>query len=219
MVPIRERSARSLRESHPVTQNTHQREIHFWNRGWQYYIAGRFAVSAQLNPVAGNLLHHAIEFALKGALVKNRTLKELRGLNHGLDNLWQAFKAEVGDPKLSQFDKTIATLHAYEDLRYPDNALLNGMESVISSHRIAGPLLAQQNPLRQALPPVRKYELCLQDVDELTKAIFTAAKRNPRFFFNETTGLKAREALLDGNLADLLEDPLKRNGGKGQANP
>ena len=34
------------------------------------YAVGRYAVFAGLNPTAGNLLHHAVEMCLKGALAK-----------------------------------------------------------------------------------------------------------------------------------------------------
>jgi len=33
-----------------------------------YYAVGRYAVFAGLNPTAGNLLHHAVEMCLKGAV-------------------------------------------------------------------------------------------------------------------------------------------------------
>jgi len=42
--------------------------MNFFGFGFQYYLAGRYAVAAQLLPVAANLLHHAIEMLLKGEL-------------------------------------------------------------------------------------------------------------------------------------------------------
>src|SRR2546423_12356690 len=42
----------------------------FISTGMDYYVAGRYAVFAGLNPTAANLLHHAVEMALKGALAK-----------------------------------------------------------------------------------------------------------------------------------------------------
>jgi hypothetical protein len=51
----------------------------FFSAGSQYYIAGRFGVFAGLNPVVGNLLHHAIEMDLKGALSKTKSISELAG--------------------------------------------------------------------------------------------------------------------------------------------
>ncbi|MGY4158342.1 hypothetical protein ACVINW_004184 [Bradyrhizobium sp. USDA 4461] len=198
-------------------QNTTQRQNHFWERGCQYYVAGRHAVTAGLNPISGNLLHHAIECMLKGAMVKTRTLQELKKLGHGLPQLWQAFKFDVGDPALSKFDAAVVALDNYEDLRYPDDALKNGMESVIISHRLqAGssrfpPLppglpaevAAQINQVRANLPQVRRYDLCLQDVDELAEAIFRASGRKPVEFFGGMNPA-AKQALADGNMAKGL---------------
>jgi len=42
-----------------------------FDTGMQYYTIGRYSVLAGVNPVAGNLLHHAIEMFLKGALAVN----------------------------------------------------------------------------------------------------------------------------------------------------
>ena len=201
-------------------QQTVQRETSFLERGCQYYITGRFAVAAGLNPVAANLLHHAIEFLLKGTLAKTHTLEQLRRLSHKLPPLWDEFKTAVGDTSLSRFDGAITALHEYEDLRYPDDALKNGMESIVTSHR--GPLpadfphfpqvpagvfpadvAADVNRRLASLPKVRGYELCLQDYDELIEEILKAAKWDPRFFFNGMNP-KARETLADGNQAKNL---------------
>jgi hypothetical protein len=61
-------------------------------------------------------------------------------------------------------------------------------------------MAAEMGRRRAALPAVREYELCLQDIDELVEAIFTAAKVNPRFFFDRMNP-KAREVLVEGNKA------------------
>jgi hypothetical protein len=78
--------------------------------GCQYYVAGRYAAFAGLNPVAGNLLHHAIENFLKGVLSKTKTLDELKKLGHKLPDIWAVFKAKANDVKLAQFDSTISRL-------------------------------------------------------------------------------------------------------------
>jgi hypothetical protein len=196
---------------------TMQREASFFERGCQYYVAGRYAVAAGLNPVAANLLHHAIEFLLKGTLAKTRTLDQLRRHLHKLPPLWNEFKMTVGGKNLDRFDAAITALHAFEDLRYPDEALKNGMASVIKSHRLpiaadfpqvpAGvfpaDIAADVNRRLASLPKVPGYELCLQDYDELIEAIFKAAKWDPRFFFNGMNP-KARETLKDGNQAKNL---------------
>ena len=41
--------------------------MQYFRFGTQYYVAGRYAALVWLIPVAGNLLHHAIEMYLKGA--------------------------------------------------------------------------------------------------------------------------------------------------------
>src|SRR5260370_6131973 len=125
----------------------------FWDRGCQYYVTGRFAVAAGLNPVAGNLLHHAVEFLLKGALSKTQTLDDLRKHSHKLLKIWEVFKTAIGDAALGRFDPAIAALHAYEDLRYPDDALKNGMASTISSHRLPNLAGNAGLPLPPGLPP------------------------------------------------------------------
>lgn len=99
-------------------QDATQRESHFWERGCQYYVAGRHAVAAGLNPIAGNLLHHAIECMLKGAMVKTKTFPELKKISHDLSRLWQGFKSDVGDSNLSKFDAIIGALDNCEDLRF-----------------------------------------------------------------------------------------------------
>ena len=45
----------------------------FCDLATQYYIAGRLAARAAQAPVYGNLLHHAVEMYLKGALVGTLT--------------------------------------------------------------------------------------------------------------------------------------------------
>jgi hypothetical protein len=175
----------------------------FWDRGCEYYISGRFAVFAGLNPVAGNLLHHAIECLLKGALSKTHTLGELKKYFHKLPMIWDTFKAEIGDANLCRFDAAVAEVHTYEDLRYPDKALQGGMGSIISSHRrlqLPPEWAARLESQRAGLPPVPEYELCLQDVDELVEAIFKAAKVDPRSCFRGKN-LKALEVLVEGNMA------------------
>src|SRR5258707_6771365 len=69
----------------------------FISAGMHYYVAGRYAVFAGLNPTAANLLHHAVEMALKGALAKkSMDLKALKRLNHDLPEIWREFTAQHG---------------------------------------------------------------------------------------------------------------------------
>jgi hypothetical protein len=61
----------------------------FISAGMDYYVAGRYAVFAGLNPTAANLLHHAVEMALKGALAKKgMDLKALKKLGGSEGRIW-----------------------------------------------------------------------------------------------------------------------------------
>jgi hypothetical protein len=72
----------------------------FFSSACDYYIAGRFAAFARLNPVVGNLLHHAIEMYLKGALAKTKSLVALdKGFKHNFPKLWKAFKQHANDAR------------------------------------------------------------------------------------------------------------------------
>jgi hypothetical protein len=173
----------------------------FFSSASQYYVAGRFAVFAALNPVAANLMHHAIEMYLKGALLKSKTktLKELKQLGHSLPKCWEAFKAQVNDPGLSKFDAVISEIHKYEDLRYPDQNS-KGMQSMFDVVRWTHP----SPPIpTTTIDPLPSYRLCLPDVDELVAAIFTAAGKNTQVYLrfmkpeaNEYFGRDNSEATL-----------------------
>ena len=149
----------------------------FFDRAMQYYAAGRYAFFVWLIPVAGNLLHHAVEMGLKGALSKSgNSLAELRDLNHNLPKIWNAFKAQVSDASLDRFDEAISALHAYEELRYPDSVCKRGMLSGFDlkrSHQVTGSTWTRPEPV---------YRLCLEDVDELMSKIFGVASINPTVF-------------------------------------
>src|SRR5205807_10406911 len=88
--------------------------VEFFRLGVHYYVAGRFAALAGLFPMAGNLLHHAAEMFLKGALDRFVGLNELRNMNHDLNSLWRAFKTHLQIPDGVDFDGAIAELHRFE---------------------------------------------------------------------------------------------------------
>ena len=165
----------------------------FFSTATQYYISGRYAVFAGLSPVAGNLLHHAVEMYLKGALSKLMTLDQLKRLSHDLPKLWKCFKAQAAAPGLDIFDALISSLHGFEELRYPDSILSNGMMVTIGVRRVAG--ASTEGPAR----PEPGYEVYLEEVDTLVDKIFTTASVNPRFFLaGLSTG--AREYLKEANV-------------------
>ena len=163
---------------------------HFFNLGSQYYIAARFAAFGRLNPVVGNLFHHSIEMYLKGGLSKTKNLQQLEKFRHKLPAIWKAFKDQTTGAALSQFDATIADLDRYEELRYPNAALAKGMGSTIN--------IMRSNASVTGGISVPQYELCVQDIDELVAAIFSAASRNPKAYFQGLAGC-AREFLMKDN--------------------
>ena len=103
----------------------------FISAGMHYYVAGRYAVFAGLNPTAANLLHHAVEMGLKGALAKKGiSSKRLKKLGHDLPKTWRKFTAVYGIDG-SSFDRVIAGLQKFEEIRYPDEILKKGLSSLI----------------------------------------------------------------------------------------
>jgi hypothetical protein len=105
----------------------------FFGNAIQYYVAGRYAFFAGLNYVAANLLHHAVEMCLKGALSRRgKSLPELEKLQHN-------FKVDADDASLDSFDGEVSALHAYEKLRYPDTLLKEGMLSGFSLRKPTSP--------------------------------------------------------------------------------
>jgi hypothetical protein len=160
----------------------------FFTTASQYYIAGRYSAFAGLNPVTGNILHHAIEMFLKGTLSKTMSVEDLKNkMGHNLPKIWTAFKAQNNNPALDKFDDIISSLHAYEEIRYPNG---KGMQSTIDIIRWdpkdaaqAAAIAVHQDPegRRKEVP---HYKLCVEDIDELVGAIFTVASRNPKAYLS-----------------------------------
>ena len=83
-------------------------KVQFAQLAVQYYVAGRYAAIAQLIPVLGNLLHHAIEMSLKAALADHMTLQQLRNLSHDLTKVWAQFKSQYPAAPAARFDDVVA---------------------------------------------------------------------------------------------------------------
>ena len=149
----------------------------FFSTATQYYVAGRYGTFAGLVPVVGNLLHHAVEIYLKGGLSKRKNLAELKKLRHDLPGVWRGFKAQFRDGSLDQFDGGVSTLHAFEELRYPDSVLKKGMSCLVSIER---PSSGATTDVATASSP--QYDLYLQEVDGLIANIFVVASINPKYF-------------------------------------
>ena len=167
-------------------------KVQFAQLAVQYYVAGRYAAIAQLIPVLGNLLHHAIEMSLKAALADHMTLKQLRNLSHDLTKVWAQFKSQYPAAPAARFDDVVAALHRFEDLRYPDSVLAKGamMELVLFRKHVGTP--------RTPAPTVPRYALVLEEIDELQAFIFGTANLNPRFFVG-SMGAEGMQHLLIHN--------------------
>jgi hypothetical protein len=174
----------------------------FFSSAIQYYVVGRFAVFAGFDPVAGNVLHTAIEMAIKGHLSRNLSAAELKTkYMHSLNPLWRDFKASVADPSLLQFDRTVRGLDQFEVIRYPDHVIKHGMLAKIGSHR-----RADEPRGRTILPgPVPRYTLYLPEIDALFEAIVKASV-NPQFFAGELMRTDAKEYLRRDNANCFIAD-------------
>jgi hypothetical protein len=155
-----------------------------------YYVSGRFAARAGLAPLHGNLLHHAVEMYLKAALVGTLSVPEMKRppYGHDLKALWTRFKAKEADPALDQFDQTVAALHEFESIRYPDEVVAKGMIANVAwaphhTVTVGGPAAA-----------VPKYKVIIGDADNLVIEVLRRSSVNPKFF---VVGIHdhAREAL------------------------
>ena len=143
--------------------------LEFFRLGLQYYVAGRQAAFAELNPVAANLLHHAAEMFLKGALARRtRDLRSLRELGHRLDRLWQAFKRESAGAALDAFDGTIAQLDKFGWIRFSNSVVELSLRSMIDLTSTADP---PETTALDARSQLLRYGLVLRDIDELLRAI------------------------------------------------
>jgi DUF2934 family protein len=75
---------------------------------------------AGLNSVAGNLLHHAIELALKGGLVRETSSEDLKKKSmRSLNPLWRGFKLSANNPQLDRPDRIVRREKAEQGYRLP----------------------------------------------------------------------------------------------------
>jgi hypothetical protein len=154
--------------------------------GLQYYVAGRFATANRFTPVCANLLHHAVELLLKGCLsyddsrptIEKYGHKDVYG--HNILLLWGAFKTRQPAPVPVEFDAIVAALHAFEELRYPEQLIRDGAIIRIN------PLVEEPIPAdRQERE--RSYNLALPAIDRLMGLLFNASNANPEAFLPEIT--------------------------------
>ena len=158
----------------------------FISAGMHYYVGGRYAVFAGLNPTAANLLHHAVEMALKGALAKKgMDLKTLKYFYHDVPEIWREFTAQYGIDG-SPFDGVIAELQKFETIRYPGEIVKQGLHSVISRGKSSPP------------SGHTTHDPCLGEIDELMDKIFTVGSISHKAFASRLMPL-AKEYLIKEN--------------------
>jgi len=146
----------------------------FVNYGLQYYVAGRCAVATSLNPVAANLIHHAVEMFLKAGLCAHTNERQRRELGHELPRLMNEFKAHFdAEGELAHFDDVLRELQKYEDIRYPEGMMRPGVVSMRLQFGGApmptGPVMLAGNV------NLEEYSLVMSEIDALVGAICEAA--------------------------------------------
>ena len=160
----------------------------FISNGMHYYVAGRYAVFAGLNPTAANLLHHAVEMVLKGSLAKKGLdLKALKRLSHDLPGIWREFTAQYGIDG-GAFDRVVAELQKFETIRYPDEIVKQGLTCLFGRGK-PGPTPSGHTT----------HALWLGEIDELMDKVFTVGSISHEAYFRQLHRPEAKEYLIKEN--------------------
>jgi hypothetical protein len=150
-------------------------DYHFFRLGVEYYVVARFAALARMMPLAGNQYHHAIEMLLKGQLAKTLPIAVLKKkYSHNLKRTWKKFKKLFPAEDLSPFDDLLSRLNRFERLRYPDNALSEGMAVAIPLY----PPPAQMK-LESTVRKSPSYQLAVTDLDRFVATLFCLCSMDP----------------------------------------
>ena len=73
---------------------------------------------------------------IKGYLTQDLDQSARIRLGHNLKKLWKLYKTKIGDPALDRFDRAIASLDKFEDIRYPERVARSGMTATIDFVRL-----------------------------------------------------------------------------------
>jgi hypothetical protein len=171
-----------------MSDTDQEAERHLITLAMQYHVAGRCAGVCQIVPVAGNLLHHAIEMVLKALLVRDRGLAGVTKLGHNLIKIWGAAVATYPELDSTNCRRAIEELDRFESLRYPDAVIARGAAIRFGWDK-APPMPTMSVPT---------YDLVMEDVDELFHASFVFTGKNAEFFL-AMLNKEARAALRDRN--------------------
>jgi hypothetical protein len=172
-------------------KNTWMREG-YWDHairyGLEYYVSGRFAIAHGFTPVGANILHHAVELLLKACLAHDDPLEKIleywhpkKGYGHDIIRLWQEFKARQTVTVPAEADTIINSLHAFEDIRYPETLIRDGAMILIDIFDVPD-VPTQAN---QVTEPT--YRLKLPQIDWLMGLLFDASGANPPAFLPRVT--------------------------------
>jgi hypothetical protein len=156
-----------------MTERDAEAELHCITLAIHYYAMGRAAAAFHLIPLAGNLLHHSVEMSIKGLLVTKLGLAKLRKISHNLEELWTAAIATQRAMDSETRRETIEQLHRFEAIRYPDNILTHGAAIHVNWTGL---------PRVGSSLTVPVYNLVIEHVDEIFRAVFKATGKNPQFF-------------------------------------
>jgi hypothetical protein len=166
--------------------------MHAIEYGLDYYVAGRFATAHHFTPVSANILHHAVELLLKACLAHDDPLDKIveywhpkKGYGHDIVRLWQAFKARQMTPVPPDYDAIIESLHAFEDIRYPETLIRDGATISIGIFEVEGPPILENGRV-----PENAYSLMLPQIDRLMGLLFDASGANPAAFLPRVTNDK-----------------------------
>lgn len=178
--------------------------LHFYMQGMDYYIAGRYSARAGLNPTAGNLFHHAVELFLKGELANTHTEAQRRNMGHRLSVIWRAFKVQVNDSTLDEFDRTIMELDYFEEIRYPETLTRDGGSILVDCSPLGEPRI--DNPVTGL---GRVYTLYVADMDKLVGTIIRKSTFHLSLLANSLSNdalkyLVLDNAVIGGAPPDLL---------------
>jgi hypothetical protein len=122
-------------------------------------------------------MHHAVELLIKYTLLKDvpepqrstATAQLGQTYGHRLNALWNQYKQYVAPTNLSRFDRVIADLSRWENVRY------GGFPAGTSVAKGMGLVRAPA----QASTSKDIYLLGLDEVDDLITAMFGASRINP----------------------------------------
>ena len=171
----------------------------YFRTALNYYILGRYATTAQFSPIPGNLIHLAVEFFLKAALIEQLDEPARRNkFRHNLQKLWQHYKRQRNNPALNKFNQTISDINKFERIRYPEEIFRLGMLAEIGPVRNTFEL-----PPGMKRPKAERYQLALDEVDELVSLMFEIEGINPQAYIGPM-GLDAKRYLNHRNKFPLI---------------